>query len=204
MISRPAKVQVGPRTDWDLYGRDSEENRAFLAGFALVDAPDMEYQGDLLADTYKHSVRACGGDRGSAGASPSQERFATSIGRARLRPSLRRRSRLSGSFALPRTLRHVNREGEAPSEPAEAIAAQRELRRPKNASPRQSGGRGSVRACGGDRGSAGARPPKNASPRQSGGRGSVRACGGPLDQARRLTRTLTSFFPDGNDPLNFV
>ena len=84
---------------------------------------------------------------------------ATELGRARLRPSRQRPSRLSRSFALPKpgppnsggrgsvragkghrgsagaspsqNLGHRTREGEAPSEPAKAIAAQQELRPPK-------------------------------------------------------------------------
>ena len=135
-------------------------------------------------------------------------------GRARLRPSRQRRPRLSRSFALPkpgpphlggrgsvragkgdrgsagaspsRNLGRRTWEGEAPSEPARATAAQQELRPPKSgaaglgrarlrpsrqrrrrrsrsfalpkAGPPQLGGRGSVRAGKGDRGSAGASP----------------------------------------------
>ena len=52
----PYKIQVGPETDWDLYGEDSKENRAFLASlsFALVDAPNKDYWDNLLVDMYKH------------------------------------------------------------------------------------------------------------------------------------------------------
>ena len=81
------------------------------------------------------------------------------LGRARLRPSRQRRTRLSRSFALPKpgppnlggrgsvragkghrgsagaspsqNLGHRTWEGEAPSEPAKANAAQQELRPPK-------------------------------------------------------------------------
>ena len=132
------------------------------------------------------SVRAGKGRRGSAGASPSQNRGqqrgrarlrpsrqrpsrlsrsfalpkhrASGLGRARLRPSRQRPSRLSRSFALPKCGATRTREGEAPSEPAKAIAAQQELRPPKIGGPADSGGRGSVRAGNGHRGSAGASP----------------------------------------------
>jgi hypothetical protein len=56
----PDKIQVGPETDWDLYGEDSEENRALLAsiGFALVDAPNRDYWDNLLVDMYQHPDQA--------------------------------------------------------------------------------------------------------------------------------------------------
>jgi hypothetical protein len=52
----PDKIQVGPETDWDLYGEDSEENRACLAslGFAVVDAPNRDYWDNLLVDMFQH------------------------------------------------------------------------------------------------------------------------------------------------------
>jgi hypothetical protein len=52
----PDKIQVGPGTDWDLYGEDTGENRAFLAslGFALVNAPNRDYWDNLLVDMYQH------------------------------------------------------------------------------------------------------------------------------------------------------
>lgn len=52
----PDKIQLGPETDWDFYGRDSEGNRACLAslGFALVDAPNRDYWDKLLVDMYQH------------------------------------------------------------------------------------------------------------------------------------------------------
>ena len=52
----PDKIQVGLETDWDLYGEDSEENRASLAslGFAVVDAPNRDYWDNLLVDMFQH------------------------------------------------------------------------------------------------------------------------------------------------------
>ncbi len=53
----PDKIQVGPETDWDLYGVDSEENRAILLslGFSLVDAPNRDYWDNLLVDMYQNN-----------------------------------------------------------------------------------------------------------------------------------------------------
>ncbi len=53
----PAKIQVTPETDWDLYGEDSGENRAVLVtlGFSLIDAPNRDYWDNLLVDMYQHS-----------------------------------------------------------------------------------------------------------------------------------------------------
>jgi hypothetical protein len=142
--------------------------------------------GEMIAPLY--SVRAGIGHRGSAGASPSQiigrrsregealsepamaiaaqqelrppKSSVDAVGRARLCPSRQWPSRLSRSFALPnhgstqsggrgsvragnghrgsagaspsQIIGRRSREGEAPSEPAMAIAAQQELRPPKS------------------------------------------------------------------------
>ena len=52
----PDQIQVETETDWDMYGKDSEANRAFLVslGFALVDAPNRDYWDNLLMDMYQH------------------------------------------------------------------------------------------------------------------------------------------------------
>ena len=52
----PDKIRIGTESDWDLYGEDSEENRASLAslGFAVVDAPNRDYWNNLLVDMFQH------------------------------------------------------------------------------------------------------------------------------------------------------
>ena len=84
------------------------------------------------------------------------------------RPTPAASSGLAGA-SPSQSLSHRTREGEAPSEPAKAIAAQQELRPPK-CGPPNSGGRGSVRAGKGHRGSAGASPSQNLGQRTLGGR----------------------------------
>ena len=149
-------------------------------------------------------VPAGEGHCGSAGASPSQNKTrAADPGRARLWPS-RITLRLAGTLApVPdgeshcgsagaspsrnKTSGHRSWEGEAPAEPANATAAQRELRPPENKTSATEPGRARLRPsrqryCG----SAGASPSRKPGPPNLGGRGSGRA--GEASAAQRELR----------------
>jgi hypothetical protein len=51
----PDRFKLDDKTDYDFYGQDTKENRAFLEsnGFQLVQADNRDYWDSLLADMYK-------------------------------------------------------------------------------------------------------------------------------------------------------